>query len=145
MIGGRLTGVGGHRGLAAALAVALAIGVGVAIGAASQMAAVNAGDPRGGPIPTLSPTPSPRATASPSASPTPEPTSTVSPEPTGNEVWLYTLADGDSLSGLAIRYGTTTEELLTLNPEYADNQDLVEAGAQVIMPCTPLARAEDLC
>lgn len=127
------------------MALALAIGLGLAIGAASQMAAVNANDPRTGPIPTFSPSPSPSPTPTPTPSPSPEPTATESTEPPGGDVWLYTLASGDSLSRLAIRYGTTTEELLTLNPEYVDNQDLVEIGSDVIMPCTPLARAEDRC
>jgi hypothetical protein len=60
-------------------------------------------------------------------------------------VWLHTIGEGESLSGLAIRFGTTTEELLVLNPEYADNRDLVEVGSTVIMPCTPIAAAEDRC
>lgn len=133
----------GHRVYAVGLALTIAIGTGAAIGAASQMVAVNAGDPRTGPIPPAEP--SPTSEPSPTPSTTPEPMATGTPEPTGGQVWLYTLAEGDSLSGLAIRYGTTTEELLTLNPEYADNQDLVEVGAQVIMPCTPLAQTEDRC
>ena len=60
-------------------------------------------------------------------------------------MWLYATQVGDSLSGIAIRFGTTTEELLTLNPEYEGNEDLVEIGSQVILPCTPIATAEDRC
>jgi LysM repeat protein len=60
-------------------------------------------------------------------------------------VWLYQVQQGDSVSGIAIRYGTTTEELLDLNPEYRENENLISAGAQVIVPCTPIAEAEDRC
>lgn len=61
------------------------------------------------------------------------------------EVWLYTVEIGDSISGVAIRFGTTTEELLALNPEYADNVNLVEAGSEMIVPCTPIAETEGRC
>ena len=82
--------------------------------------------------------------------PTPSPEPTLAPSPTATlesdgNVWLYTIEAGDSLSGLAIRFGTTTSELLALNPEYADNPELVEADQTMIMPCTPIASAEDRC
>ena len=35
--------------------------------------------------------------------------------------------------------------LLAMNPEYAENQDLVEAGLQMVIPCTLIAAAEDRC
>ena len=60
-------------------------------------------------------------------------------------MWLYDVEEGDSVSRIAIRYGTTTEELLDLNPEYRANENLIEAGAQMIVPCTPIAQAEDRC
>lgn len=60
-------------------------------------------------------------------------------------MWLYTIEEGDSLSRVAIRFGTTTDELLALNPEYEGNENLVEAGAQMIVPCTPIAAAEGRC
>lgn len=135
--------VSGHRTTAVILAVLLAIGAGGAVGAVAQMAAVDPGDPRTGVIPSLPATPSPSPTPTPT--PTPSPAPTPSPEQAEPDVWLYTVAEGDSLSGLAIRFGTTTEELLILNPEYAANEDLVEVGSQVIMPCTPLSRTEDRC
>lgn len=131
----------GHRTVIVAATILLAIMTGAGIGAASQLAAVDPGDPRTGVVPTPSPTPPP----TPSSTPTPTAVPTSTPDAVDNQVWLYTLVEGDSLSGLAIRYGTTTEELLILNPEYADNQDLVEAGAQVVMPCTPLAKSEERC
>lgn len=125
------------------LAVGIAVLAGAAVGGLSQMTAVSRTDPRPSNPPD---TPSPLVIAT--ATPSPSTSATAVPSPTpeaGGEVWLYILASGDSLSGLAIRYGTTTEELLTLNPEYADNQDLVQVGSQMIMPCTPIATAEDRC
>ena len=120
-------------------ALVCAVLAGAAVGFASQMTAVSVVDPR----PSVPP-PSPTASAQPSETATPSPTATATPDD-GNTVWLYTIAEGDSLSGIAIRFGTTTEELLALNPEYEDNENLVEDGAQVIVPCTPIAEAEDRC
>jgi LysM repeat protein len=122
------------------LSLVLAAALGAAIGALSQLTAVDAVDPRTGNLPPATPTPVPTPTASPS------PTQTAVPTPTqGGNVWLYTIAAGDSISELAIRFGTTTSELLALNPEYAGNQDLVEVGGTMIMPCTPIAVEEDRC
>lgn len=123
-----------------AISLAIAVAVGIAVAGLSQLGAVNVEDPRPSvpPAVTLEPLPTP----SPDTTESPTPTPSATPEA---EVWLYTLAEGDSLSGVAVRFGTTTEELLTLNPEYAENQNLVEAGAQLIVPCTPIATAEDRC
>lgn len=133
----------GRHAIFVAVALVLAISAGAVVGAVAQIGAVDEGDPRTGPIPSPSPTPVPTFTATPT--PRPTPSATPSPSPERADVWLYTLAEGDSLSRIAIRFGTTTEDLLTLNPEYADNQDLIEVGAQIIVPCTPLAVAEDRC
>jgi LysM repeat protein len=133
-----------HPARLVALAVVIAVGVGLAIAGLSQMGAVDVDDPRPSVPPEVTLAPLPTLSPSASATPSASPTATASPTP-GADVWQYTIADGDSISGLAIRYGTTTEAILALNPEYEDNQDLVESGAQVIMPCTPLAVAEGLC
>ncbi len=129
-----------------ALALGLAVLVGALVGGMSQMTAVSVKDPRPSVPPSLVVTtsivPTPTIEPSPSSTPTPSPTATPF---AGGEVWLYTVAVGDSLSGLAIRYGTTTDELLELNPAFAENQDLVEVGAPMTMPCTPIAAAEDRC
>ncbi len=130
------------------LALGIAVLVGAAVGGLSQMTAVSTVDPRSSNPPVITPTPVPEPSATPTPSPSPSesstPAATESAE-AGGEVWLYTIADGDSISRMAIRFGTTTGELLTLNPEFAENQDLVEVGAQIIMPCTPIASAEDRC
>lgn len=125
------------------LALLLSVALGSLVGGMSQMTAVDVADPRPSvPLPEKpSPTPAPTLPPSPTATPLP----TASPEAEAPAVWLYTVAEGDSISGLATRFGTTTEELLILNPEYAGNEDLVEAGAQMILPCTPIAVAEARC
>jgi len=130
----------------ALVALGMAVIMGAVVGGISQLTAVSEVDPRSGTIavPTASPSPSPDPlpTATPTATGTSQPQQTEEPD---GEVWLYTIAIGDSLSGLAIRFGTTTGEILALNPEYAANQDLVQVGSQVIMPCTPIATAEERC
>lgn len=127
------------------LAIASAALLGAAVGGVSALSAVDIADPRpSGGLPFIPATPSPSPTATPVASPsgTPVASPTPTPEPT---VWLYDVQVGDSISGIAIRFGTTTEQLLELNPEYAANENLIQAGAQVIVPCTPIAIAEARC
>lgn len=125
------------------LALVIAVLAGAAVAGLSQLTAVSVLDPRPSVPAAETPTPAPTPTVTPSLSDSPIPTATAQPQE--GEVWLYTIAEGDSLSGIAIRFGTTTEQLLAMNPEYAANQDLVEAGLQMIMPCTPIAAAEDRC
>lgn len=134
----------------AVLALALSLLVGGVVGGLSQLTAVSTDDPRPSvrpsTTPLLLPTATPAPTATPTAEATPSPTTapTATPEPR-DEVWLYTVEPGESVSAVAVRFGTTTDELFALNPEYADNPDLVEAGAQMIVPCTPIAATEDRC
>ena len=63
--------------------------------------------------PTPTPTVSPRPTASPtpSASPTPKP----SPSPTASATKRYTIKEGDTLTRIATRFGTTLKKLMDLN------------------------------
>jgi len=126
------------------LALVIAVVAGASVAGLSQLTAVSVVDPRPSVPPDSTPTPRPTPTASPTPSVSPA-APAATPEPQGGNVWLYTIGEGDTISGIAIRYGTTTEQLLAMNPEYAENQDLVEAGLQMIMPCTPIAAAEDRC
>jgi len=130
----------------APVALLLAALIGAAVGSMSHLSAVSQADPRptGLVLPTRAPTPSSTPEESASVTATATAAATQTPEPE-REVWLYQVQQGDSVSGIAIRYGTTTEELLDLNPEYRENENLIEAGAQVIVPCTPIAQAEDRC
>lgn len=125
----------------AAIALVVAAMLGAAVGGISQLTAVSVADPRPSlPLPLPSPTVVPTPTAS-EASPTASPTAT--PVPPGP--WTYTVQAGESISSIAIRFGTTTADLIELNPEYAQNQDLVEEGATIIVPCTPIALGEGRC
>lgn len=124
------------------IALFISFTLGAAVGGLSQMTAVSVTDPR--PSDFVPPTPPP--TASPATSPSPSPTVAATSTPVEeSDVWLYTVAFGDSISGLAIRFGTTREVLLELNPEYRENENLVNEGATMIMPCTPIARSEGRC
>jgi LysM repeat protein len=125
------------------LALVIAVVAGAAVAGLSQLTAVSVVDPR--PSLPLSNTPTAAPTPIVTSLPTETAPATATVQPPSGQVWLYTIADGDSISGIAIRFGTTTEQLLAMNPEYADNQDLVEAGLQMIMPCTLIAAAEDRC
>lgn len=134
----------------AALAVLLAAVLGAAVGGMSHLSAVPMADPRptGLELPTRASTtlPSPSPTLEPTAPPSATAVATVAPTATPEaDVWLYEVEPGDSISGIAIRFGTTTERLLSLNPEYAANENLIRTGAQVIVPCTPIALAEERC
>ena len=108
-------------------------------------------EPSDSPEPTARPTASPTPSASPSPSPTPTVTPTqaptVAPTPvrSGANTWVYTVESNDSISGVAKRYGTTTETLLDLNPRYRSNPNLIHAGERVVVPCTSIARAEGRC
>lgn len=137
-----------HPARLAPLALVLAALLGVAVGGISHLSAVDGSDPRpsGFVLPARSLTPVPTSTpgATPTASPSPAAPVTPTPEPDA-EVWLYDVQPGDSISGVAIRFGTTTEELLALNPEYQDNMNLIQAGSELIVPCTPIAESEDRC
>ncbi|MFN2483750.1 MAG: LysM peptidoglycan-binding domain-containing protein [Candidatus Limnocylindria bacterium] len=97
---------------------------------------------------TPSPTPTPRATPRPTPRPTPRVTATprVTPVPDATaETWTYFVHDYDSISGIAQHYGTTTEALLDLNPQYRSNPDHIEKGDTVVVPCTAVAVREGHC
>ena len=101
------------------------------------------------PSPTPSPTdasPSPSPTAA-SPSPTPSPTA-ASPSPapatTTTPVTTYTVVRGDTLSGIAARFGTTTRNLMTLNSITNANrirvgQVLIISGTSTPATSTPAA------
>lgn len=82
----------------------------------------------GGPDATGTPGPSSVASAGPSASV--EPTST--PAPTQQ---IYVVQSGDTLSGIAQRYGTTLEALRAANPQIT-NVDEIKIGDEIIIPAT---------
>ena len=79
------------------------------------------------PDPSASPSATPDPSASPSATPTPTPTTSASPAPAAPApVSTYTVVRGDSLSGIASRFGTTTRNLMSING--ITNANLIRAG-----------------
>ena len=75
------------------------------------------------PDPSASPTP----TETPGSTPTPTPTTSASPAPAAPApVSTYTVVRGDSLSGIASRFGTTTRNLMSING--ITNANLIRAG-----------------
>jgi hypothetical protein len=124
--------------------IAIAATMGMAVAGFSQLGAVPVADPRpsgGTPVRSIGSQPTPAST--PLASPSP--TTAAAPTDAGPAVWRYTIKAGESISTVAIRFGTSTDNLIALNPEYAGNQDLIQAGSQIIVPCTPLAVQEGRC
>ena len=83
------------------------------------------------PYSTLTPTralpPPPSAGAATPTSPPP----TAPPPPTATP-FLHTIAKGDTLLGIALRYGVTVEDIQAANPEV--NPNLLVVGTQVIIP-----------
>ncbi|MCB0063941.1 MAG: LysM peptidoglycan-binding domain-containing protein, partial [Caldilineaceae bacterium] len=85
------------------------------------------------PSPTPEPSPTPTATA------TPEPTATPTPTPEPDVLTTtYTVRPGDNLSSIAVRFNTTTRELLRLNG--LGNADYVYVGQRLVVP---IARDEE--
>ena len=44
---------------------------------------------------------------------------------------LYTIAPGDALSGIAIKFGTTPEKIMAENPTKIKNVNMIVAGQQI--------------
>ena len=86
--------------------------------------------PSATPDPSASPTATPSATPIATPTPTPTPTTSASPAPAAPApVSTYTVVRGDSLSGIASRFGTTTRNLMSING--ITNANLIRIG-QVI-------------
>ncbi|MSP13567.1 MAG: LysM peptidoglycan-binding domain-containing protein [Chloroflexi bacterium] len=71
----------------------------------------------------------PLSTASPTLAPTPTET-------------VYTVQVGDSISKIAVKFGTTTQAIVTANK--MDNPNLIKVGQQLIIPPSPTATAANL-
>ena len=85
------------------------------------------------PAPTPAPVrPTPTPTASATPTPTPTATSTPSPTPTTASGKTYTVKAGDTLSGIATRFGTTSRILMDLNS--ISNANLIKVGQILKLP-----------
>lgn len=87
--------------------------------------------------------PSPTATRvdlTPSTTPSPSPTLTLTPIITSTEEprlptptpFTYTVREGDTLYGIALRFDTTVDEIITANPDLSSN--VLSIGTQLIIP-----------
>ncbi len=90
--------------------------------------------PTADPTPEPTPTPSapPAPTASPTAAPTPAPTPDVTPTAGPTEGATYVVRSGDTLSGIAARFGTTVQVLQDLNG--IANPSLIRPGQVLQLP-----------
>jgi LysM repeat protein len=92
------------------------------------------------PTPTVTPkpTPSPSASATPtpkpsaSATPTPKPSASATPKPKPSPVKEYKVKPGDTLTGIASRFGTTSKILMDLNS--ITNANLIKIGQILKLP-----------
>lgn len=93
-----------------------------------------------GPSPTTVPTPSPAASDDPTPDPTPapteaptvKPTAKPTPRPTTASSRTYKVKAGDTLSGIAARFGTTVKVLAELN-KIADPR-IIRTGQVLVIP-----------
>ena len=83
------------------------------------------------PSPAITPyfTQTPLLTAAPTATLAPTPTLPPLPSPTP---YLYTVAQGDTMIGIAINFGISYDELSLANPEV--NPNFLSVGAQLVIP-----------
>jgi len=90
------------------------------------------------PTPTPTITPSPTPTPSASATPTPKPSASAtpkpkpSPTPSPSAAKTYTVKSGDTLTGIASRFGTTSKILMDLNS--ITNSNLIKIGQILKLP-----------
>ncbi len=82
--------------------------------------------------PTPTPTVAPTRTPTPAATSTPTPTPTETPTPTPLPPRAHQVQFGDTLSSIAVRYDTTVEEIVALNPGI--NPDALQIGQVLLIP-----------
>ena len=79
--------------------------------------------------PTFILTPYATITPTPTATPLQSPTPTTTPTP---ETDIYVVVPGDSLSGIAARYGVSTQQLMNLNG--LNSGDILVVGQELRVP-----------
>ena len=86
------------------------------------------------PTPARTPQPAsplPTAAASPTLSPAPEPTASLPPTPAVTPL-VHVVQQGESISLIAVQYGTTVEAIVDLNG--LQNPNLIVPGQQLLIP-----------
>jgi LysM repeat protein len=79
------------------------------------------------------PTPAPTFTRAPVATSTLEPLPVQEVAPVTSTI-TYTIASGDTISGIAQQFDVGTDELVAANPETLGNPDTLRIGQQVVVP-----------
>jgi len=83
-------------------------------------------------FPSPTPTVTPTRTATPAATATPTATPTETPTPTPLPPRAHQVQPNDTLSSIAVRYDTTVEEIVALNPGI--NPDALQIGQVLLIP-----------
>ena len=135
-----------NRALLAVLLVAAGIGgiflgsrladqMGGGTGGADRTAApeVSATPGAATPVPTPSPTPAPTPTPTPTAEPSPTPTATPPPTPVPTPI-VHAVQRGETLSGIALRYGVTVAAITEANGITDPNHILVGQELKIPTP-----------
>lgn len=82
--------------------------------------------------PTSTPMTTPTPISTPISTPTPAPTPNITPTPTPIPTIEHTVLDGETISGIATRYGLTTQQIMKMNPQLDPN--LIFAGEVILIP-----------
>lgn len=56
------------------------------------------------------------------------------PAPVSTSTQKYTIQSGDQLGKIALKFNTTTNRLLALNPKYKNNPNLIKVGDKITVP-----------
>ena len=91
------------------------------------------------PTPTRTPTPTPTVTRTPTSTPTRVPTRTPTPTPSPRPIpkgaVIYIVKEGDTLAGIAQKFGVTMEDIARANG--IPNPNLIYEGQELIIPTLP--------
>lgn len=87
------------------------------------------------------PTPAPTFTRAPASTSTVAPPTVLPDAPAATGIVTYTIASGDTLSGIAQQFDVGTDELVAANPDTLGRPDALRIGELVTVPVAPPAAA----